>query len=640
MTSIAIPEQLRAELRQSVAGRSRWEIAEHVAVVVLLMWWAVPFTRAIGGRGVHNELLFTIVVGVVLLAVRGWRTPAGSVGFAAVVAICAVLVCVFAPTGWYGSDVAAGYVLAAGVYVAGRRYVHDEDRAHLVAAAVCLAGVYQFSLAFQPWWGGRDPAREMSGTFYWHNPYAAFLLPGAVIGLGFVAEGRRPWNLVGWVSVPLCVAGIVFSSSRATLAAVIAGIVLVGIGSARVRGGLKRAGGAVLLAVAVVAALPGWPLFPSYDAPWAATTARTGSGQSLATNGHYRTEFWRAAIQDAIHHPVVGTGYHALASDAPFYTPSNWARSPLAHNGFLQAFSDGGLLLGLPVLLAALVVAGWALRRVWTFARARGAAQPDVVAFAVAVAFLGVLAHVNVDFDWSHPSIRVETVLLAVCLAPAASDLALRRRLWRFGPFVALLGVLAVFIPVLHQWQIDQPSTTESATSLLAQAAAPFGDYRPAKTVLSVWELDPRTADRAQLREALAQTSAAAKVDLDLALLRFAVGARSGLIPNAVAAANAQVDRVDGSHGPWVADLALVYLGAGDRSAARDLLAADVAAQVAAHAASPALLSELSMWAHDLGAGSGYACELRTTRDLVSGAERAGLPSPTASCPRDHQGNS
>ncbi|HVT21284.1 MAG TPA: hypothetical protein VHE57_07855, partial [Mycobacteriales bacterium] len=183
---------------------SRWELVDHAAILVALTLWAIPLTRAAGGRGVHNELIYSIVLIAVLLALRAWRTGATAVLLAAATSLAALLVCVFAPTHWYGSDVADGYALAAAAFLAVRRYVRDEDRRKLVAAAVCLACLYQFAQAFQPWWGGRDSSVEMSGTFYWHNPYAAFLLPGAVVGLGLILESRRPWSTVGWVSVPLC----------------------------------------------------------------------------------------------------------------------------------------------------------------------------------------------------------------------------------------------------------------------------------------------------------------------------------------------------------------------------------------------------------------------------------------------------
>ena len=126
----------RLDVRAVLAGHSRLDLLEHAAIVALLAIWAVPFTRATGGRGVHNELLFAAALLILLPAIRVWRAPTRSVVLAAVTAAAALLVCVFAPSGWYGSDVAAGYAIGAAAFVAARRYVRDEDRRMLIAAAI------------------------------------------------------------------------------------------------------------------------------------------------------------------------------------------------------------------------------------------------------------------------------------------------------------------------------------------------------------------------------------------------------------------------------------------------------------------------------------------------------------------------
>ncbi len=634
VTSLA-PDRsrLRLEIGEALTGRSKAELLEHAAMIALLAIWAVPFTRATGGRGVHNELVFAAVLVVLLPAMRAWRAPTRSIIAAALVAAAALLVCVFAPSHWYGSDVAAGYVIAAGAYVGARRYARDDERRLLLATSVCLAGLYQFEQAFLPWWGSRNPSVQMAGTFYWHNPYAAFLLPSAVLGLGLIVTGRRPYTLVGWLSAPLCTAGIVFSSSRATIAALVVAMVLVLALGGRTKRALVRIVGGLAGAALVVIVLPGPPLFPHYAAPWSATEAR-GSTESLAQNGAYRTQFWRSALEVAAHHPLVGSGFHELANDSAFYTPRDWARSPQAHNGYLQALSDGGLVLGLPFLAAAAVVLWWGLRRMWMAVFARpGPGQ--VLEVCAALALLALFAHSAVDFDWSHPSILVEVALLGAMVAPVGE----RRRHARVsaGALAALCAVAAVLVPALHQWQQNQPNYRYSTDRLLHAADATFGDYRPAVAVLRDYTHGRRPLTDAQAARALALTSSQATVDLHVALLRDAVGASMGLYPDAVARARETLRAHGGLSPAFVPDLALVMSSAGERDAAAGLLSDDIAAQVAAGAAAPNLSAELSQWALTLGTGGRYACEVDRATPLLGTAE--GLPAPTAPCPRHDQGH-
>jgi O-antigen ligase len=610
---------------------------EHVSVLAVLFFWAVPFVKATGGRGVHSELLFCAFLAAALLLTRAWRSTEGSTLFAAVVAIAALLVCVFAPTGWYGSDVAVEYGLAAAVYVVARRYVRDDDRRDLVAAAICVAGFYEFWQAFTPWRGNGAPDSVMTGTFYWHNPYAAYLLPPAIIGVGLVARVKRPWNIVGWLTTPFAVAGIVLSSSRATLAALLVGWVLVLVSCIRWRVMVASLLGVLALSTVVTFLLPGPPFFDHRVSPFSGTESRSDSGQSLAQNGRYRTEFWREAGEVALHRPAVGSGYHALATASAFYTPSTWARSPLAHDGYLQALSDGGLLLGLPFLAAVAIVIFWALRRLIGSLRRilHGGDRPDVVGTALTVALLAALAHSAVDFDWSHASILVETALLAACVAPAtvrSGRGAPWRRVIPAISIVALIGVLVVYLPALHRWQKNQPNASHSTSSLLDDARGTFGDYRPALAMLRDLSDGERTVSRDQVADALATTASEAKIDRHLAFLRDAVGARSGVLPGALEDAKALFDGVDGYRGPYMVDYATVLIAGHLGAQAQTLLKSDIDRQVAVGKATLALIGELTLWADTFGNGAPYACELEAALPLLAGGGDPRLPAPSAPC--------
>jgi hypothetical protein len=386
----------------------------------------------------------------------------------------------------------------------------------------------------------------------------------------------------------------------------------------------------------VIFALPGPPFFPHRASPLAATTARSDTGQSLLQNGAYRTEFWRESAEVALHRPLVGSGYHALATASALYTPSGWARSPLAHDGYLQAFSDGGLLLGVPFLASVVIVALWALRRFWVMVSRREGRLIDVTQLSVVLALLGGLAHSAVDFDWSHPSILVEAALLAACVAPAAG---ITRPSRANGPFVlrvasvgAIAALLAVEIPALHQWQTDQPVYSRTTASLLAAAQAPFGDYRPADTVLVQVVAGERQATNAQIATALRLTAADSAVDIHLSLLRDAAAARIGALSDPVAAARAELRHVDGSLDPYIPDLAQVMVDAGDPAQARSLLAENLQGQIHSGALNPAAVPELALWAQWLGRGGAYPCLVAGVGKVGGSDLVAGLPKPTSRC--------
>jgi hypothetical protein len=194
-------------------------------------------------------------------------------------------------------------------------------------------------------------------------------------------------------------------------------------------------------------------------------------------------------------------------------------------------------------------------------------------------------------------------------------------------------------VPALHQWQQSQPNLRYSTDHELDVAGAPFGNFRPARAILYAHVQHGRPLSVDQAARALELTADEAEVDVHDALLRFAVGASTGLYPDAVALAHARLDRIGGLLPPYVPDFALVLSSAGERQASREVLAHDIAAQAAAGAAAPNLNADLVQWAHTFGAGVGYACQLAVARPLLSATTVSDLPTPTASCSSHDQGS-
>jgi O-antigen ligase len=303
----------------------------------------------------------------------------------------------------------------------------------------------------------------MVGTFFWWNPYAAYLLAPALLGLTLAVVGRRPWRSVAWLATPFTVAGIVLSTSRATLACLAAGWLIVGvvvvITQPRRSAALVRAATLTVLSVAVTYVLTSPLLFQVNVSALGGAQARAGGGGTVAANSAHRIEFWHQAFRAFVSSPLDGTGYGRILSAG---TPSTaTASSPLAHNGFLQALAEGGVLLAVPLALA---LAGSAVLLVLALRRPTNWGG---VPFAAGIAGLGLIVHGLVDFDWTFPA-NVGALALCVALAAAprwqAEHSTKPRRL--VGGLLVALALTAGVLAVGQSFEIVHiDASTPGATS-------------------------------------------------------------------------------------------------------------------------------------------------------------------------------
>ena len=568
---------------------SRPEAVEHACVILALAWWAGPLTDRVGGRGPGAVSVGLALLLPALLVVQPWRRV-GPWGLALGGATggAALFVCVVSATGWYGGNDAASYCYAALLGLTLLGYARGPRRRELVTVVIMAAGMGEFLHAFPAWAAGDVPARVMIGSFYWWNPFAAFLLPGALLGLSSLVWARGAVQLLGAFAFPLCTAGIVLSTSRATMACLAAGVLAVAA-LALLRPRRLRALGLCLLGLAlaglVLTMVTGPPVFPHRQPALAGTAARS-QGQSLSDNGGYRLEFWQEAWAVARRHPVAGGGFHSLAAAGQLETPAGWARSNLAHNGYLQALSDGGLLLAVPFLallaMAASATARGALR-LSPLARGGSALGPPWVAVGVPLAAGGLLAHTAVDFDWSHPA---NLAMTAALLGVGAGLLPGRRPRRAFTRGLAGAGLVGLLVTA----GLTATAWDRVGASLAAAQRAPDREHRLAllaDSSVSDVRVDqellraaffapgatPPAGDAASLRRALERTRRLATQDRHLALLRAGVQALLGDSNDALAEA-ASLRRAVGRYVPPYADeLARVYAYSGRLDEVRHLQA-------------------------------------------------------------------
>ena len=376
---------------------------------------------------------------------------------ATAVSTAAFIVPLTAPSGWAGAPDGAIYACTAWLAVLVAAVVRSRPGATdwLVTVVVASAAI-EFMSGWLGWWGGEDPAKEMVGTFYWHNPYAAFLVPGGLVGLAFWIWRERAFALLGLLCFTFAAIGIVYSASRASLAVFVLGLVLV-TGMTLVGAGRLRAVRQLLLgaAIAVAAAffVGGPPFFPHRASPLAAQQARPAE-QSLASSGNDRLHFWQQALRVFRHHPVTGGGFKSLVAESYGNVPRSWTLSPYTHNGYLQPLGEGGLVLGVPFLLAVLSIAYFCLR---TLVRGliRQQIAPETVVIAAALAC--VMLHSGVDFDWTYAADFAMAAVLAGLVVgqglreqdataegPRATEVATRRQARIFMLACLLAGVVSL----------------------------------------------------------------------------------------------------------------------------------------------------------------------------------------------------
>ncbi len=127
-----------------------------------------------------------------------------------------------------------------------------------------------------------------------------------------------------------------------------------------------------------------------------------------ATSVGARFDYWRAALQITIKHPLLGTG------PGTFQRPYAQHKSPgaemarLAHNDYLEQFSDSGIIGGISYaawIVLSLTSIG---RRVWR--------AGDLMAFAIFVGLLGWFAQGIGEFGLYIPALAWTAFTLLGCL--------------------------------------------------------------------------------------------------------------------------------------------------------------------------------------------------------------------------------
>lgn len=210
---------------------------------------------------------------------------------------------------------------------------------------------------------------------------------------------------------------------------------------AAIGGAIVLAAGGTLAYLSSSATRPGW-LFRSSLSP--------------------REDAWRAGLDMFSDHPWFGAGPNTFGLLYPQYGGKFLVHTQHAHNGFLQAADDIGIV-GL------LALAGLALATIYTLFRTwrEGALEQRLIAVACAGGLIGFSLHNQVDAGnlWKSPPIALALIGAIIVrnyrereAAETAAPLRLRVpvAVARYAPAGARVALLAlIVVPFAAWWRID-----------------------------------------------------------------------------------------------------------------------------------------------------------------------------------------
>jgi len=359
-----------------------------IAVAVLL------FKLAISDGGRHAPALalaqvVTYVTVIVLLLTGVVRRSAPAGGWVAIVAVAA------ATTAWSVKPEASiravlQWLMYGGLVVTVGSSLPSVRSARWFADAIVASAGWLCLIALFVFWGANNPSMRWYSTFYWPNPFAAFLLLTLPIEIfrTLRAPASREALVHGAMSTLLGVALVLTYSRGAWLSLLAAG--LVGLVVLRPPSWARVATRAFLLGVLGMVLVAG--LTRGLGSAPADAEARAASIQG-------RLHFWQSAWRIFLDHPF-GTGAGTFGSvhakyqqDARFYASD-------AHNLYLQTAAEMGVpgVLALAVLVVGL---GTMWRRV--LRQARNADAYTLVA-GTGIALLAFGVHSGVEMNWAFPA--------------------------------------------------------------------------------------------------------------------------------------------------------------------------------------------------------------------------------------------
>lgn len=287
---------------------------------------------------------------------------------------------------------------------------------------LAVLALVQYLAHAQAIYGFRAARGDFFGPFVNKNHFAGLMEIWAPAGIGLVAAGAVPkerWPLFVFGTLIMGVAAV-FSRSRGGMIALAAEAVFFVALWASSRRDLSRSR-TLLLTLGGLALLLGGIVL---GVVWLGSDSivdrlSTVPGEISSVESYSRLALWRDTLAIIRAHPIFGAGIGAYATAYTLYSSApGTAIVYYAHNDYLQAIAEGGVVGG---LLGILLVVGLGTA---TFRSIRsGNAFVRGAALAAATGCFGLLVHSFVDFNLQIPS-NALAFLFAAAIVVRAADLS------------------------------------------------------------------------------------------------------------------------------------------------------------------------------------------------------------------------
>lgn len=249
------------------------------------------------------------------------------------------------------------------------------------------------------------------GPYVNHNHYAGLMEMLIPVGLGYALLGSRTHPsqvLIGFASL-VPIASLLLSGSRGGFVSLITEILILAIVISR---GLPLPGRKTLATLGVLGTIAAASLFLWMDPGRVSRRLETVAGLAHSPEVTFGDRW--LVTQDAFHlfrdHLVVGTGLGSFETVYPQYRsfPSD-AEWDHAHNDYVEALAETGLLGGIVILIALMLFFWLGFRNL----RERLKRERGCIQLGAAIGCAGLLVHSFVDFNLHIPANAAWFVFLA-----------------------------------------------------------------------------------------------------------------------------------------------------------------------------------------------------------------------------------
>ena len=260
-------------------------------------------------------------------------------------------------------------------------------------------------------WARPEEGRYFTGSFFWHNQMAGFLviLIPLMVSL-FLATRQLYYKFFLFLSILILIIGIVLTQSRGGWLSLLVVLMLFAlIYLRRMKSAIKPIS---ILAVLFFIAL--LLLQPTGVIDKAKSIKEELFLETRSVSGNLRATVWKGAFNMISDNPVFGVGHGAFGEAFHKYQQAPWLYARNTHNHYLEYLAETGIV---GFLLFILII----LSAIFTVFRARNeitdeAKHPLLVGTVAALFGSGV--HAFVDTDWARVSLySIFWILMAVVLA-------------------------------------------------------------------------------------------------------------------------------------------------------------------------------------------------------------------------------